>query len=155
MVVQQHNVEFVAFLHCGDDFLRHHQVGAISNEDIDFAIRIGHLHAQSTGDLITHAGVAILHVISARLPGSPKFVKFSGQTARGADHNVGRLQEVVQDADQLGLRDGWTLPQAMKTIDFFLPLSAEGRDLVRVSLFHLVAGERLRAVPERSRKRRR
>ena len=50
----------------GDDLLRHHQVRAVADEDVDVALRRGHLHAEPAGDLVAHARVAVSDVIALR-----------------------------------------------------------------------------------------
>src|SRR5258708_28288736 len=52
VVIEQQDIEFAVFLHSGDDFLRHHQVRTVSNQDVHFAIWTGHFRAQPASDLI-------------------------------------------------------------------------------------------------------
>ncbi len=39
VIVEQDDIEFAAFLHRGDDFLRHHQVRPVADQHVDFAVR--------------------------------------------------------------------------------------------------------------------
>ncbi len=86
MIVEQNDVQLLAFLYGGDDFLRHHQVGTVAHHDVDFAVGSGHFYAQSAGDFISHAGISILDVIALGIAGPPKFVQVAGQAAGCANH---------------------------------------------------------------------
>src|ERR1017187_8922776 len=71
VVVQDQDVVFVTFLDGGDDLRRHNEVRRVAHHDIDVARRVGHLGSQPAGDLVTHTGVAILHVVAAGTPRAP------------------------------------------------------------------------------------
>ena len=92
MIIQQHDVELVAFLNGGHNFLRHHQVGAIANQHIDLALRIRHFCAQSARDFVAHAGIAILHVISARCRVRQSLCKSPGKLPAAQTTMSGRLR---------------------------------------------------------------
>ncbi len=94
MIVEHHDVEFVAFLQCRDDLLRHHQVRAIAHEHVHLALGMCHLHTQSSRDFIAHARVAILHVVAAGLTSAPEFMKVSRHTSCGTHHDVGGFGEI-------------------------------------------------------------
>ena len=81
MIVDQHDDEFYSFLHGGHDFRGHHLVRAVPEKHKYFAAGIGHFCADGSGNFITHAGVAILHVITIRRAGGPKFVQVARMTA--------------------------------------------------------------------------
>jgi len=119
VIVEQDDVELAAFLYGGDYFLRHHQVRAVADQELDFAIGMRQLHAEATRDFVAHARVAVLHVIAPGLAGAPEFVQVSGQAACGAEHDVGRLGEVVDDTDDFSLRDRRIFTETVDAIDFF------------------------------------
>ena len=91
------------FLHGRDDLLRHHQVRAVADEDVDVALRRGHLHAEPAGNLVSHARVAVLHVIALGVARAPQLVQVARQAAGGADDDVGRRERLLQHADHLRL----------------------------------------------------
>ena len=76
VVLHQHHDELDALLHGGDQLAGHHQVRPVADQDEHLAVRRvparalvqGHLHAQPAGDLVAHAGVAVLDVVALRVP---------------------------------------------------------------------------------------
>ena len=99
VVLDQHHDQLHALLDGGDDLLRHHQVGAVADHDHDVAVLAGveggHLDAQAAGDLVAHAGEAVLHVVALAVAGAPQLVEVAGHRAGGADHDVLRPAEAV------------------------------------------------------------
>ena len=55
----------------GDELLRHHQVGAVTDHDEDVPVGAGHLCSEPTGDLVAHAGVPVLDVVTLGVAGAP------------------------------------------------------------------------------------
>jgi hypothetical protein len=102
VVVHQHHDDLDVLLHRGDKFLGHHQVGPVAHQDEHFAIGVGQLRAQAAGDLIPHAGVAVLDVVALRVPGAPQLMQVTRHGPGGADHHVGRLRGLVDGPDDLG-----------------------------------------------------
>ena len=113
-----------ALLQSGDEFLRHHQVGAVAHHHVDLALGGRHLGADAAGDLVAHAGVAVLEVESAGLFRAPEFVQVAGQAARGADHHVFRLRELVYNADDVTLPQRNGLGGSRLAVGFRQPTSA-------------------------------
>src|SRR5438270_11962526 len=64
VVVEQDNVDLDVLLQGRHDLLRHHEVGTITNQNVDFAAGIRHLDTEPSGNFIAHAGIAILQVIA-------------------------------------------------------------------------------------------
>src|SRR5262249_33943061 len=88
VIVEHHDVQFVAFLDRGDDLLRHHEVGAVADHDVDFALGIGHLDAQAACDLIAHGGITVFEMVALRIARAPELVQVAGEAAGGAHHHV-------------------------------------------------------------------
>ena len=63
----------------------------------------GQLDAQSAGDLVAHARVAVLDVVALRVPRAPELVQVARHRAGGADDDVRRSRRVVDGADHLAL----------------------------------------------------
>ncbi len=104
MVVDQHDGELDAFLDRRHDLRRHHQPRAVADHHVHLAVGSRHLHAEPAGDLVAHAGVAVLHVVALRVPRAPQLVQIARQAAGGADHHVARARRrVVHRADDLAL----------------------------------------------------
>src|SRR5580658_1787873 len=74
VIIQQNNVELVAFLNRRDDFLRHHQIRSVADHHVHFALWIRHLDSESACNFISHTGIPIFHVIAAWFFRSPQFV---------------------------------------------------------------------------------
>ena len=87
-VVQHHDDEFHAQHDRSGDFRVHHQVGAVAHHHDHLLLRACHLHAQATGNLVSHTGVAILHVVVARRSRTPELVQLGRQRTGGANHHV-------------------------------------------------------------------
>ena len=76
--------------HGGDELLGHHQVRAVADHHEHLAVRRGQLDPEPAGDLVAHAGVAVLDVVALRVAGPPQLVQVAGQRAGGADDDVAR-----------------------------------------------------------------
>ena len=48
--------------------------------------------AEAAGDLVAHAGVAVLDVVALGVAGAPQLVQVAGHRAGRADHDVARLR---------------------------------------------------------------
>src|SRR6266516_4429440 len=86
VVLYQHHDQLDPLLYRGHQLLRHHQVGAVADEHEHVPVRRGQLHPEATGDLVTHAGVAVLDVVALRIPGAPQLVQIAGHRAGRAHH---------------------------------------------------------------------
>ncbi len=135
VIVEKHDVDFEAFLERGDDFLRHHQVGAVADEHVHFARGVGHFRAEAAGDFVAHAGKTVFHVVAAGLASAPEFVQVSGQAAGRADDDVRGLREIIYDADDFALRDGRRLVNSVDAVHFIFPAGAEFVDLCAIAFF--------------------
>src|SRR3981081_1760130 len=125
MIVEKDDVQFTAFLQGRYDFLRHHQLGAIANHNVDFAVGRGHLDAQSSRDFIAHARVAILEVITLGVASAPELVQITGKAARGTDYNVPGTRGSSHFAYHFALADGRSMAQVMNSVYFLLPVSLQ------------------------------
>jgi hypothetical protein len=70
-IVEQYNRERQAHRHRRGDLAVHQQVAAIADHDDHRPRRIGHLDAKPAGDLVAHAGIAILQLVRPRPLGAP------------------------------------------------------------------------------------
>ena len=75
-----------------------HDEAAVAGHGIDIPIADGMLHAQRAGDFITHAGVAVLHVIGVHASGPPHALHVAGQRARRADDHIIGINAFIDDA---------------------------------------------------------
>ena len=103
VVLQQHHDDLDALLDRGDQFGRHHQVGAVADGDEDVPVRCGHPDADPAGDLVSHAGEAVFDVVALAVPGPPHAVQVTRQGAGRADDDVPGLHHLVDRAEHLGL----------------------------------------------------
>ncbi|MNT09417.1 hypothetical protein D3C72_1441980 [compost metagenome] len=87
-VVEHDDDEFFVQHDGRGDFRIHHQIAAVAHHDDDFRFRFRHLDAEATGDLVTHARVAVLHVVAARRACPPQLVQLGRQGARRADDDI-------------------------------------------------------------------
>src|SRR5438552_9270128 len=86
-IVEHDNVELLVEHHRGRDLGIHHQIRAVTDQHPDLAVWHGELDPQPAGDLVPHAGIAVLDVIGAGLWATPQFMQFARQPAGGAyDH---------------------------------------------------------------------
>jgi len=139
VIVKEDDVEFDAFLQRGDDFLGHHQIGAVADHHVDFSLGVGHFCAEAAGNFVAHAGIAVFHVVAAGLAGAPEFVQIARKAAGGAKEDVGGFGEGVEGADDFALREGRSFTRRVDAIDFFFPVGAECGDAGSVVFFDLVA----------------
>ena len=103
MVLHEDDDELDAFLHGCDQLLGHHEVGAVTDEDVDVPVGCRHLHAEAAGDLVTHARVPVLDVVALRIPRAPQLVEVARHRARCAHDDVTWSGGPVDCADDLGL----------------------------------------------------
>ena len=91
MVLHQHDDDLDALLHGGHQLGGHHQVGAVADHDEHVAVSSAISHAEAAGDLVAHAGVAVLDVVALGIPGPPELVQVTGHRAGRAHHDVARV----------------------------------------------------------------
>ena len=65
VVLDEDDGELDTLLKGRHEFPGEHQVGAVSDQHEDLAFRCGELHSEPAGDLVAHAGVAVLEVVAA------------------------------------------------------------------------------------------
>ena len=101
-VVGQHDGEGDAPHHRGGELGVRHHVGAVADEADHLLRRIGELDPHGAGDLVAHAGVAVLHVVAA-LGRLPEHLQRARHGAGGA-HGDGVLgRHPLHRADHLGV----------------------------------------------------
>ena len=126
VVVDQDDVQLDALGDRGDDLGRHHQVGPVADEHEDLAARIGQLGAQAAGDLVPHARVAVLDVVLLRVPGAPQHLQVPGHAPGRLHHHVPLVHELVQRAEDLGLRRKRLMTQVVGVVHHLLPAGVLG-----------------------------
>ena len=89
VVVENDDDQFVPQHHRCRDLGIEHEIAAVTDDDDDFPIGMRHFHAETAGDLVAHARVAVLHVVAAGSRGAPQLVQLRWERARSADHDVG------------------------------------------------------------------
>src|SRR2546430_1377370 len=117
VVLHQDDDELHALLHGGDQFLRHHEVRAVADHDVDLTVGAGELRPEAAGDLVAHARVPVLDVVALRVPGAPQLVPGAGPRTGGAHDHVARTGQVVDRADHLGLRGQRDMAQGIGPLD--------------------------------------
>ena len=130
MVLHQHDDELDALLDRGHQLLGHHQVRAVADHDEDVPVRVRgvehrHRRAQPPGDLVAHAGVAVLDVVALRVPGAPQLVQVARHRAGGADDDVPGRGDLVDHADHLGLRGQRAVAEVVRPLDRLVPLRGQ------------------------------
>ena len=65
----------------------------------------GELHAERSGDLIAHAGIAIFEMVAVAGPGAPQLVQLAGKAAGRSDDDGVIRGGSPNRADHLGV--GW------------------------------------------------
>ena len=90
VVVDEDDRQLQPLLDRRDDLAREHQVGAVPDHHVDLALRGGQLDAETAGDLVAHARVAVLDVVALRIPRPPELVQVARHRAGGADDDVRR-----------------------------------------------------------------
>ena len=103
VVVEDHDDERQAHRHRGRDLGVHHQIAAVADHDEHVAVGQRHLRAETTGDLVSHAGISVLEVIALRIGRAPELVKLAGQPAGGAHDDAARSGRAVDGADHLSV----------------------------------------------------
>jgi hypothetical protein len=130
LVVDQHDREGDALGDGGDDLGVQHQVGAVADEHDDLARRLRELDADARGDLVPHAGEAVLDVVALRVAAAPQLEQVAGHGARRVDDHGPAADRVVDDAHHLGLGDGPVArAQPPQVVDGGVPRVLEVGDL--------------------------
>ena len=125
VVVEEHDHELLSHRDRGRDLRVHHEVAAVADHDEDLAVRERQLRPEAPGDLVSHARVAVLEVVAARIPRPPEAVELAGEAARGADDHVARARGPVDRADHLGLGGRNVLAGRRGEVDEARPLGGE------------------------------
>ena len=82
--------------------MQHHE-RAVSDQGIDFGLRLRQLHAQRGIHFIAHAGVAVLYVISVGCPVTPDALQIPGQAARRRHNHRIRRKRFIEYAQHATL----------------------------------------------------
>ena len=128
VVVEEHDGQRDAFLVGRQDLVGEHEVGAVADHHVDPSLGFRHGHAEATGDLVAHGGVAVLHVVRVRAAGAPDLVQVAGQAAGRADDHAVLAGSLVDEADDLGLGDVLGRRQVADSLDLVVPLDAQALD---------------------------
>ncbi len=80
-----------------------HQVGAVAHQGIDLALGGGELDPQGRGNFITHARIAIFHVVGVEPLAAPAALQVPGQTAGSGDNHRIVGQGLVEHPQHLAL----------------------------------------------------
>ena len=86
------------------ELLCDHQVRAVTQPQVHRARWVSHLHAEAAGDLVFHAGIAILEVVALRVAAAPELVPVAGQTAGCTDHYTFLARNLIHRSDRRALR---------------------------------------------------
>ena len=100
-IVEHDDVQLLVQHHRSRDLGIHHQIGAIADQDPDFALGHGQLDPEPAGDLIPHTGIAVFDVVGAGLSAAPQFVQFAGQSAGSANDDILWGSRAVHRAEHL------------------------------------------------------
>ena len=125
-------VELHVLLDGGDDLLGHHQERAVADHHVDLAVGRGELDPEAAGDLVAHARVAVLDVVALRVARAPQLVQVAGHRAGGADDDVARPGDAVDDADHLALGGARRVAERVRALDGRVPLGGEARGALAV-----------------------
>lgn len=102
-VIEQHNVDLVAHLNRSDQLRVQHVEGTVAAHSVNFLIRASDLSAQSGGNLVTHAGVTVLHVVGVLLACTPQTLHVARQRACCCTYDSVVIDEMVDGAQNGGL----------------------------------------------------
>ncbi len=94
-------VSFRSSAIAGRDLGVHHQITAVADHHDHIAVRTRQLDTQPARNLVAHARVAVLEVISVTILSAPQFVQLAWQTTGGADHGAVRSDGAVDGAKHL------------------------------------------------------
>ena len=94
-VIEKTDIDLPVFLHGGQQFGMEHNKRSVSHHCIYIPITDGMLDAQSTGNLIAHTGVAILHMIGIHGTGTPHPLHIPRQGAGCADNHIFRINGLI------------------------------------------------------------
>src|SRR5690606_35214643 len=84
------------------------------------------------GDLVAHAGVAVLDVVALRIAGTPQLVQLAGHRPGGAHDDVARSGDLVDRTDDLALRGQRAVPARVRAGHGLVPRAGEPGRLVAV-----------------------
>ena len=87
-----------------------------------------HLDAEPAGELVAHAGEAVLEVVAAGRAGAPELVQFARQAARGADDDRVARRMPVDRAQHLGVRGPLGIGRRGDAIHRLAPLGSQRFD---------------------------
>ena len=123
--------------------MQHHK-GAITDQRIDLALRLGQLRAQRRIDLVTHAGVAIFDVIGVVIPGAPDTLQVARQAARGCHDDRLFRQLLIEGAEHAALRQqGLCQAAELRKYRLAIQMVSDLRHKVAIVIFGLIDALRL------------
>ena len=104
VVLQQDIDDLDALLGDRGQLHRKHLVGAVADDRDDLGLRTRQLDAHGGRDLVAHAGEGVLDVVLDGGLGLPQGLQVAGHRAGGIDDHVLIAHQLVEGAEDLGLR---------------------------------------------------
>ena len=132
MVVDEDHGQLDVLLDGGDEFLSHHQVRPVPYQDVDLAVRRRHFCSQAAGDLVPHAGVAVLDVVALRVTRPPQLVEVARHRPCGAHDDVTRCAYLVDHPDYFGLGRERLVPEPVGVLHRGVPFLGQSERLFPV-----------------------
>ena len=128
-VVEYNNGDLRVLLHCGRDLGVEHHERAITNECINFLVRLGQFGAECTCDLVAHAGCAVFHVVGVGRVRYPQTLEVCRQRACCCNHDCVVVCLLAENADRVGLSDGAADLGTKSFMIFSVQLGTQGTNL--------------------------
>ena len=105
LVVEYDHNDFLPHHDRRGQFGIHHHIAPVAHHDKNFAVRQGHLDPEAAGDLVSHAGIGVLDVVSGGPGRAPELVQFARQGARRANHHRVFVRRPVDGPEDLHVRE--------------------------------------------------
>src|SRR5262252_4184208 len=102
-VIEEHDDELEPQANGGGNLAVEHEVRPITHQHDHFPLWLRELHSERTRDLVAHARVTVLEVITTGLRRPPVLVQLPGQAARRAYDDVRLLRGTLHGTDDAGV----------------------------------------------------